>query len=332
MEIIVLIALVIIEFIIIIILFNSGKKAKVASKEQIVQKMSSLKHSINQLKTENESSENLSSQLKEKILILEEKIQLLEKANINLMKKKEELIAQKQKLEDLQKQKDELFAIAVHDIKNPAAAIKGYIELLESYDLTVQEQQEIIHNMLESSEQIFRLTKEITEIVAREETAAIIKKQMASIKEIIDNVCSQNQVYASSKEIKIINKSSMNIPKIRFDANKIEEVLDNLINNAVKYGPKGTSVQVLTFFTSEKLTVEISDDGAGLNEIDQQRAFDKGVRLTPKPTGNESSSGLGLWIVKKIIEEHSGKVYVKSKLGRGSTFGIELPIEKETGA
>ena len=199
--------------------------------------------------------------LSAKINALDEKIKLLEKANIQLLKKKEDLLATKQKLEALQKRKDDVFATAVHDIKNPASAIHGYLELLESYDLTANEQQEIIQNMIQSSEQIFKLTKEITEVVANENPEPMLKKENTSIKNIIDSICAQNLVYADSKNVKLVNKSSMNIPDVFIDGGKIEEVIDNLVNNAIKYGPKGTSVFVNTYFTSEKLTVEVSDDG-----------------------------------------------------------------------
>ena len=111
------------------------------------------------------------------------------------------------------------------------------------------------------------------------------------------------------------------------DEVKIQEVIENLINNAIKYGPPESTVEVRTFIKGKALTVEIQDTGVGIPEADLKRAFQKGAVLTPKPTGLEQSSGLGLWIVKRIIEEHSGKVWVNSKIGSGSTFGFELPIE-----
>ena len=324
----ILIAVSLIELIFLFISIKKKKETVNKSKskefkiEDLIKKLKTLRNELNRIGGHNEF-------LSAKINVLDEKIKLLEKANIQLLQKKEELLAAKQKLEALQKRKDEVFATAVHDIKNPASAIHGYLELLESYDLTASEQQEIIQNMIQSSEQIFKLTKEITEVVANENPEPMLKKASTSIKNIIDSVCSQNMAYADSKKVKLVNKSSMNIPNVLIDGGKIEEVIDNLVNNAIKYAPEGTSVFVSTYFTSAKLTVEVADDGVGLSDEDVSKAFTKGTKLSSKPTGKESSSGLGLWIVKRIVEEHDGKVFLKSKLGVGSTFSFELPVVKE---
>jgi len=326
----ILLAVALIELTIIFLLFSKIKKES-ASNEFYVQDLNRLKKTIKSLKLNIKSFEMTNGHLRDKIKTLNDKIALVEKANLELVKKKEELMIQKEKLEELQKQKEDFFAIAIHDIKNPAAAIKGYLDLLNSYDLTVQEQQEIIQGMIASSEQIFRLTKEITEIVAQDQTTSLIHKELISVKEIIDSVITQNMAYAQSKKIKLINKSSPDIPKVYADSDKIEEVIDNLVNNAIKYGPPGTLVYVSTYFTSSNLTVEVNDDGVGLSDEDQKRIFEKGAKLSPRPTGNESSSGLGLWIVKKIIEEHGGTVALHSKLGVGSKFSVQLPIETPRG-
>jgi len=324
----ILIAIVLIESVAIFFLFSKFKKES-TSNSFYVQDVNQLRKKINSLKTNIKSFEMTNGHLRDKIKSLTEKIELVEKANLELVKKKEELMIQKEKLEELQKQKEEFFAIAIHDIKNPAAAIKGYLDLLNSYDLTVQEQQEIIQGMIASSEQIFRLTKEITEIVAQDQTTSLIHKELINVKEIIDSVITQNTAYAESKKIKLINKSSSDLPKVYADADKIEEVVDNLVNNAIKYGPPGTLVHVSTYFTASNLTVEVNDDGVGLSDEDKKRIFEKGAKLSPRPTGNESSSGLGLWIVKKIIEEHGGNVSVHSKPGVGSKFSFQLPIETQ---
>lgn len=286
----------------------------------------SLKQRISELKLQKHESKEQNKQLENKIKKLEEKIAVIETINNDLTKKKKELAEQKYKLEILQKRKDELFAIAIHDIKNPLAAIKSYLELLESYDLSVQLQYDIIHSMMESSDQIFRLTHEISEIMAQDEAEYTLNLEEISLKNIIDSVCNQNAAYAKSKNVKLINKTSMNVPKVLVDTDKLKEVVDNLVNNAIKYGPAGTNVHIITFFTNKSVTCEVSDDGVGLSEEDQKRVFIKGEKLTPKPTGNESSTGLGLWIVKTIIEEHKGKVSCISKLGSGTTFRFELPI------
>ncbi len=279
-----------------------------------------LKEGYNNIKRENEF-------LKSKNKDLQRKTKELELANLELLERKKILQESKEKLEILHERKEEFFAMAIHDIKNPVSAIKGYLDLLNSYDLNAQEQQEIMEGLLASSDKIVRLAQEIAQKVIDDDSIPKLNIKKTSVKDIIDSVCRQNNSYAESKKIKLINKSSHDLPEVEVDIDKIEEAIDNLINNAIKYGPEGTNVVVQTYFNSTGITIEINDDGVGIPEDEQEKIFNKGELLSTEPTGGESRNGLGLWIVKKIIEEHNGKVWVKSKKGVGSTFGINLPFK-----
>jgi signal transduction histidine kinase len=229
---------------------------------------------------------------------------------------------------ELQKQKEELFSIAIHDIKNPAAAIKSYVELLEGYDLNAVEQQEIVKYLIDSTEQIINLAQTINMSVMGTEhnPDAVERKDEVSLYQIVKSIISQNIGYAKKKEVHLINKTTPDTPNILAIKSKIEEVIFNLINNAVKFAPPGTLVFVKSYFTEKSVVLEITDNGVGLSEEDANKAFTRGGILSSKPTGDEESSGLGLWIVKKFIEEHDGEVWLESKINVGSTFGIKLPI------
>ncbi|MBI9071660.1 MAG: HAMP domain-containing histidine kinase [Melioribacteraceae bacterium] len=319
-----LLVIVLIQLVIIIILFSKKKKSlSVENKNE----PDEIRTAYNTLKDGYKKLENKNRQLSFKVEDLKKNIQLLEDANYTLITQKEKLSLQKLKLEELQEQKDKVFAIAVHDIKNPASAIKGLLELLTSYDLNATEQQEIMESLITSSENILKLTQSIALTIAQEEPNNLIKKEKGSLKEIIDSVVAVNSAGASKKGIKLLNKSSSSIPNIKMDTHKIEEAIDNLVNNAVKYSPLNTEVVIKSYFSTTEVSVEVTDDGVGLSKEDQEKAFKKGVTLTPKPTGGETSSGLGLWIVKTIIEGHGGKVWIKSKLGVGSNFGFSIPIK-----
>ena len=97
------------------------------------------------------------------------------------------------------------------------------------------------------------------------------------------------------------------------------------MSNAIKKKKKKGKVRILTKKENNNMIVEISDNGLGLSEEDVQKAFQRGVRLSATPTAGESSSGFGLWIVKKLVEAHKGKVWIRSALGRGSTFAFSIP-------
>src|SRR3989339_415281 len=223
---------------------------------------------------------------------------------------------------------EELSAMAIHDIKNPASAIRGYIELLNSYELNANEHQEIMASLVASSEDIVKLSQDMCTIIAKALPEPKLKLDKCSLKNLVDDVFNQNASYAKAKKVKFYNKNAIELPEVKMDPEKIEEALDNLVNNAIKYAPPETIVEVRTYvkdLNKKTIVVEVKDNGVGLSEDDLKRSFQKGSVLSAKPTGLEQSSGLGLWIVKKIIEEHGGKVWVESKQGVGSTFAFELP-------
>lgn len=264
--------------------------------------------------------------LKEKVNELELNVKDLENANLNLLEQKEKFAESKRQLELLQSQKEELFAIAVHDIKNPASAIKSYIDLLNSYDLNATEQQEIMTSLVASSDDIVKLTQQICLVIAKDKPDITLKFTKTSIKKIIEKTFSQNLSYARTKKVKLINKASQNLPELKLNESKIEEVIDNLLNNAIKFAPPETQVEINSFVKENSIVVEVADNGVGLSQEDLTKIFQKGATLSPQPTGLEHSSGLGLWIAKKMVEEHNGRIWVTSHSGRGSVFSFSLPL------
>ncbi len=326
----ILIFLILIQLVIIIVLFARKNKFNNENSEakNLLDELKAIKETYEAAKTGLKKCGDEKSFLNEKISDLKKYVSELENANTDLISQKESLLNNKRELEELQKQKDELFAITVHDIKNPASAIKGLIELLESYDLTASEQQEIMQTLVDSTENIMKIASQMTEVISKGSNDSNLDLEKASLKNIIDSVVKMNQAYANKKGIKLLNRSSGALPEIVLDKQKIKEVIDNLINNAIKYGPEGTIVEVRAYFSETKITIEINDTGVGLSEHDVKLCFSKGVTLSSQPTGKEHRSGLGLWIAKKIIEEHKGEIWVKSKLGIGSTFGFDLPLKQ----
>ncbi len=260
------------------------------------------------------------------IAILKKHNDGLSEINNELFKQKDMLHIREKELSDLQQRKEDLFAMTIHDLKNPAGAMKGYVDLLRSYDFNAQEQQEIMGHLLSTSSRIIEIAQSISTIIAESESGNGLKLKRTATKIIIDDICTRNNNYAKSKGIKIINTSSPDCPQILMDRFKIEEAFENLLNNAIKFGRAETIVQVRSYFTSIHVIIEISDNGVGMSQDDMAKAFIRGTKLTARPTGGETSSGLGLWIVKNIVEDHGGTVTIDSKLGAGTKFTILLPI------
>jgi len=309
-----------------ILLFRRNKKRKIESNKmnEIQEKQQSenmdLKSDLKKLKDENDFLQKQIKQLKESMIILQ-------KANEELTIQNERLEKSKVQLEELQAEKEKLFAITIHDIKNPASAINGYIELLDKYDLNAVEQQDILQSLAASSLQIINLSHKMTKVLTakHKEEADELEIQSTSLKSVIERVCKRNYAYAKGKNIKLVNNASPHTPNVQVDSMKIDEVVDNLISNAIKYSPPDSTVKVVSYFSEKKVTVEIIDEGPGMTKYDIANAFTKGKTLSAKPTGGESATGMGLWIVKQIIELHGGEVWIKSTPGNGATIGFDLP-------
>ncbi len=282
-----------------------------------------------QLSLENEKLKDELKSLREQIDALSSRADELNKQNKELKESLDKISKSKSELEELQKQKDDLFAIIIHDIKNPAALIKSLVELLRSYDLTATEQQEVMDDIFVTTKKIVSLSQEVTKVLALESNTLKLNKEPINIKYIIDDVVKRNMIAASNKSIAMKAEIPEDLPEIEIDSQKIEEVVENLISNAIKFSNEGGKVRVLAKANSRELTVEVSDNGLGLSEDDVNKAFQRGARLSARPTAGEHSSGFGLWIVKKMVEAHNGKVWVKSALGRGSTFAFSIPYKQD---
>lgn len=252
----------------------------------------------------------------------------LSKQNKELQTNLNKLEKSRDELEELQKQKDELFAVVIHDIKNPASLIKSLVELLTSYDLTATEQQDIIKDIAQTTSKIVTLSQEVTKILSLESTKIYLNFDLNDINEVIKDVNQRNQIAAKNKSINLFTDLMNNLPHAEFDFQKIDEVLDNLVSNAIKFTPNGGTVRIKSSKELNNLVVEISDNGLGLSEDDLKQTFKRGVKLSAQPTAGESSTGLGLWIVKKLVETHNGRVWVKSSIGKGSTFAFSIPLKQ----
>lgn len=254
------------------------------------------------------------------------KIEQLKKVINDLKEQKLQLELSEKKLLDLREQKDEALAMVAHDIKNPASTIKNFVELLESYDLSAQEQHDVFVGLMETSSRLVRLANEFSQVISEEYVPFSLNKSKNNLNDLVDGIVKINQLKAKEKNIEIRLYQPDNDLEINIDSEKIKEVVDNFVGNAIKFCPKKSKVEIFTKKLKNEVSIEVKDNGYGLTEDEVSYAFEKGMKLSTKPTGGESSSGLGLWIAKRIVEEHEGRVFVKSQKGLGSTFAFTLPI------
>lgn len=319
--------------ILVFVYFRTKKATKIKSSEISKGKAKMEETSTSQNKEQFDKLVAENSNLRAEIAALRGQIDAMQTRSEDLRKQNQDLKDTADKLartqgefEDLQKQKDELFAIIIHDLKNPVALVKSLVELLRSYDLTVTEQKDIIDDIFETTSKIVALSQEVSRILALESSAMRLNFYPAQINEILKDIYRRNLVASNNKSIEVLLDLSDTIPESQMDSQKVEEIIDNLLSNALKFSHQRGQVRIKSHKSDDNIVVEISDNGLGLSEDDVKLAFQRGGRLSAQPTAGEPSSGFGLWIVKKLVEAHHGRVWVKSALGKGSTFAFSIPI------
>ncbi|MFK5971194.1 MAG: hybrid sensor histidine kinase/response regulator [Candidatus Marithrix sp.] len=250
---------------------------------------------------------------------------------VELKNKNEVLVELNQELIALNQEKNEFLGIAAHDLKNPLSAIQSLANLMR---IAINDfpQDKIVEfaTMIENSAQrLFALIQNLLDVNAIESGSTHISLATYDILPFFQTVVQNYLKPAEDKNIEIkFNFVEESYP-ILADENAIFQVLDNLVSNAIKYSPHGKTVYLNLSKANDKVICEIKDEGPGLNEKDLSKLFGKFARLTPRPTGDEHSTGLGLFIVKKLIEIMKGKVWCESQLGKGTSFIAEFPLLTE---
>lgn len=248
------------------------------------------------------------------------------------LKYTKEIEIKNEQLIRLDQEKNELIAIMVHDLKNPLAAIKGLIDIMQwSVDsISKEELADYIDMIQTNTQQMFDLIDNLLDMNRLDSGEVKANIQPTNIWLIISRIIKRYQLKAQSKNITIHTLAPDEEIIALVDENLFYQVLDNLISNALKYSPFDKEVYCRMFKVENKVRCEIEDQGPGFNEQDLKKLFGKFSRLSAKPTGGEHSSGLGLFIVKKLVENMQGKVWCETEQGRGAKFIVEFPIFTNT--
>lgn len=217
---------------------------------------------------------------------------------------------------------------AVHDLKNPLAAVLGFSDLSKK-----ETNIETIHEYNGYVKQAADKMLEIVEGLLKTSLMEMNQIKLACIpvhfSEIIDSVVAGNKVQAEKKK-QTLTVNIIGDPIINADPVKLGEALDNLVSNAIKYSPPEEEIDIVIKEESGMAHFEVKDNGPGLTEDEQERVFEKFSRLSAQPTGGETSTGLGLSISKKLVELHGGVIKAESKgKQKGSTFSVKMPLASD---
>ncbi|MFN3562647.1 MAG: tetratricopeptide repeat protein [Chloroherpetonaceae bacterium] len=231
--------------------------------------------------------------------------------------------------------KTELLAIAAHDLKNPLQSIMGFAHLIKEENIpsNVKPFVDMIHK---GAERMLTLINNLLEDAKFAETATFeLKIQTLNLTTLVKSLIEETfEVLAKKKSQTILFESAQDC-FVQGDADMLKQVFENLISNAIKYSPRQKLITVSIGCTTinnpskrEVVRVSVKDEGQGLSKDDMEKLFERFQRLSAKPTGGESSTGLGLSIVKKLVELHGGKIWAESEgKDKGATFIVELPVQ-----
>jgi len=248
-------------------------------------------------------------------------------SNQQLVEQQKDLVAQ---LSKANAAKDRFLGMCAHDLRNPLSSIRGLAELMDenAIGILTPEQREIVQTIHGASQSMLQLVNELLDVATIEAGHLKLEKTPTNIVEIVERSVHLSNIEAAKKNTKIELVKLPTDPIVEVDSNKIRQVVDNLINNAVKYSPRGSIITVLIHSNGTVAGFAVRDSGPGIPENERHKLFKDYGRLSTQPTGGEKSTGLGLAICRKIVEAHDGTIGVDNIPGRGAEFIVSLPLHK----
>ncbi|MCX8051947.1 MAG: tetratricopeptide repeat-containing sensor histidine kinase [Chlorobi bacterium] len=268
---------------------------------------------------------NALSQLQEKTAALEEAYSELEQQQRITAEINTQLQQANERLQALDRERTELLSIVTHDLKNLVASIKLSAEVLRHPKTASKPDviQKTIERILDVTERMQHLIASLLDVSALESGKLTIHLQPVAAHAVAGSLIERYQNHADSKRIALL--SSIEPAWVVADPIRLEEVYDNLVSNAIKYTPPGGEVRILLARRDQVVRFVVSDTGPGFSDEDKKKLFSKFQRLSARPTGGESSTGLGLAIAKKLVDLMNGRIWLDSALGEGAMFYVELP-------
>lgn len=241
---------------------------------------------------------------------------------------KEEL----ERAKELDRMKTEFISIAAHQLRTPLSAVKWTLRMFIDGDLGPidSEQKTFLMQGYQSNERMIRLVNDLLNVARIEEGKFNYEFTLVNFEDLIEGVISETRHLIDKKKLSFTyEKPEHKLSKIRADVQKIRLVLQNLVDNAIKYTPSGGQVTISLKNVNMKLEFKIRDSGIGIPAASIDKLFTKFYRSENAVRTQTEGTGLGLFIVKNIVEKHGGKVWAESVEGKGSAFGFSLPIRQK---
>ncbi len=213
-----------------------------------------------------------------------------------------------------------------HDLKNPIHAIGGLAQLMKASGTLDADLLESVKHIEASVSKMKALISKLLDLNRIEQEASFVQKQAVNLKELLAKVMSTFNSPAQKKGIELILEVPSGVDEFRTDPSLIEQILDNLMSNAIKFSNSDKKVWLRAIKMGSYLVFEVEDQGPGIKESERPKLFGTFQRLSARPTGGETSTGLGLSIVKRIVDALGADIKVSSDEGKGTTFRVAVKM------
>lgn len=233
-------------------------------------------------------------------------------------------------LKNLAQQNRDFVSITSHDLKKNLAVIQDVAEVLTEALREKNAEKDVLEMLgliTDSTQTMRRITEDFLELRVVEEGKLRLFRSEFNINDLINKVLVRNNNQAVKKSIGLMTDLSENVSVINADSERLEQVLENLIGNAIKFSQADTSVRICSMLEGDRVRVEVIDEGPGFSEDELEIVFDKFAPISNRPTGGEVSTGLGLTICKQFIGLHNGEIGVQNNPAVGAVFWFSLPVK-----
>jgi len=250
----------------------------------------------------------------------------LKVANRSLTELHKELLQKNSELEKLNQEKDKFLRMAAHDIRNPISAMLSWGNMIQD-EITERDDSRLITTIdliKRSGGLVINLLNELLDLAVIESGRLKLVKTEFNLMEVVDQVKMMHKSMADKKCIEIVIDSYDKQIDIFADRTKIEQVLNNLVTNAIKFSHSNRTVKMIIEKKVRDVKISVCDEGQGIPSNELEKLFTPFGKTSVKPTAGESTTGLGLSIVKKIIDAHNSKIFVESEVGVGTKFYFNI--------
>jgi PAS domain S-box-containing protein len=241
----------------------------------------------------------------------------------------QELADKSAELAQLNEVKNQLLGMAAHDLRNPLSVILTASSFMAGDGGTLlpeAKKVDFIRRIKANSQFMLKLIDDLLDVAKIESGRLDLGLEEADIVDVIDDSLGLNDILAEQKGIALQFDRPPGLPRLRLDRDKVEQVLNNLVSNALKFSDPGTTVRVTAARLNGSVVVSVKDQGRGIPAAELDKLFQPFGKTSVKSTAGERSTGLGLAIARKIVEGHKGRIWAESEVGKGSTFSFSLPV------